>query len=187
MPKRLTLAIALLTGMALAICAMPAFTTTSPDSGSVVGTVTAVGGGACLELTNATVSFGTLPFSTRTQASSASGNPTPTFKNCGNFNERISISGTDASGINTFWQLNNHLSSNPCIDAAGATQINVYDLSFDAPPVGHVQITKTATPISTYGAGVTTPLALQLTMPCVGSSGDTQIATFSVNLTAVVA
>jgi hypothetical protein len=167
--------------------AVPAFTSIAPDSGSVVGTVTAIGGGACLELTNTSVGFGTLPFSTRTQVSSAAGNPTPTFKNCGNFLETISIAGTDASGVNSSWQLNNKLSSNPCLDATGAAQINLYDLFFDAAPIGHVKVTKIATPISTYAAGVTTPLGLQISMPCVGSSGDGQSVTFSINLTAAVA
>jgi hypothetical protein len=173
--------------VALVASVAPAFTVTAPDSGSVTGTVTAVGGGACLELTNTAVSFGTLPFSTRSQVSSGSGTPTPTFKNCGNFNETISIAGTDATGVNTSWALNNKLSTNPCLDAAGAAQINLYDLFFDASPVGRVKITKTATPISTYGAGVATPLGLQLSMPCVGSSGDGQSVSFSINLTAVVA
>lgn len=185
--RRLLLAFALLVGMALSTCAMPALSTTASDSGSVVGTVTAVGGGACLELTNPVVNFGTLPFSTRSQPSSGPGNLTPIFKNCGNFNETISIAGTDATGVNTSWLLNNKLGSNPCIDASGAAQINLYDLFFDAAPVGHVKVTKISSPISTYGAGVTTPLGLQLTMPCIGSSGDGQTVSFSVNLTAVVA
>jgi hypothetical protein len=145
-----------------------------------------LGGGACLQLTNTSVSFGTLPFSTRTQGSSGQGSPTPSFQNCGNFNESISISGSDAAGPNTTWGLTNN-SGNPCLKADGSTQINVFGLSYDAQPVGHVQITKTATPISTYAAGATTPLALQLAMPCIGSSGDGQTVTFSVNLTAAVA
>lgn len=172
---------------ALVVSAAPAFTATPSDSGSVVGTVTALGGGACLQLSNTAVSFGTLPFSTRTQGSSAQGSPTPTFQNCGNFSQIISISGSDASGVNTSWQLTSKYADNPCVDSAGAAQINVYGVAFDAPPVGQVRITKTATPIATYGAGVTTPLALQLDMPCVGSSGDGQTASFSINLTAAVA
>ena len=172
---------------ALGVSAVPAFTATPSDTGSVVGTVTALGGGACLQLSNTAVSFGSLPFSTRTHVSSGQGNPTPSFQNCGNFNESISISGTDASGVNTTWQLTNKFVGNPCIDVTGATQINAYGLVLDAPPVGHVQITETATPISTYAAGVTTPLALQLDMPCIGSSGDGQVVSFSVNLTAAVA
>jgi len=171
---------------ALGVSAVPAFTATPSDTGSVVGTVTALGGGACLQLTNTAVSFGTLPFSTRTQTSSGQGNPTPTFQNCGNLNESISISGTDASGLNTTWNLTNKV-GNPCFDAAGAQQVNVYALAFDAPPVGLVRISKTPTPIATYGAGVTTPLALRLDMPCVGSSGDGQTVSFSVNLTAAIA
>jgi hypothetical protein len=166
--------------------AVPAFTATPADSGSVVGTVTALGGGACLQLSSTAVSFGTLPFSTRTQVSSGQGNPTPTFQNCGNLNESISIAGSDASGPNTSWSLTNQ-AGNPCIKADGSTQINVYGLSFDAAPVGHVQITKTPTAISTYAAGTTTSLALQLLMPCAGSSGDGQTVSFSVNLTAAVA
>jgi hypothetical protein len=171
----------------LVVSAAPAFTAAPSNSGSVVGTVTALGGGACLQLSNTAVSFGSLPFSTRTQGSSAQGIPTPTFQNCGNFNETISISGSDASGVNTFWQLSSKYAGNPCVDPANGPQINVYGLVIDAPPVGPVRITKEATPISTYGAGVTTPLALQLDMPCIGSSGDGQIVSFSVNLTAAVA
>lgn len=171
----------------LGVSAAPGFSVTAPDTGSVVGTVTPLGGGACLELTNTTVSFGTLPFSTRSQVSSGAGSPTPTFKNCANFNEVISISGTNASGVGTSWLLNDKLFISPCLDAAGAAQTNVYDLTFDAAPVGHGKITKISTPISTYGAGVSTPLALQLSMPCVGSSGDGQSVSFSINLTAVVA
>ncbi|MFY9580725.1 MAG: hypothetical protein WAQ33_15535, partial [Gaiellaceae bacterium] len=124
---------------ALGVSVMPAFTATPSDSGSVVGTVTALGGGACLQLSSTAVSFGTLPFSTRTQTSSAQGNPTPSFQNCGNLNETISISGSDASGVNTSWQLTSK-TGNPCLDATGAAQINYYLLGFDAPPVGHVLI-----------------------------------------------
>jgi len=184
---RVLLLAALGIATALGVSVMPAYTATPSDSGSVVGTVTALGGGACLQLSNTSASFGTLPFSTRTQLSAAQGNPTPSFQNCGNFNETISIAGTDASGANTSWHLDSGFAGNPCIDARGAAQINVYGLEFNAPPVGQVRITKTATPISTYGAGVTTPLALQLDMPCVGSSGDGQVVSFSVNLTAAVA
>jgi hypothetical protein len=172
---------------ACVVTAIPAFTATPADSGSVVGTVTALGGGACLQLTSTAVSFGTLAFSTRTQGSSAQGNPTPTFQNCGNFNESISIAGSDASGVNTTWQMSSKYAGNPCVDPAGAAQINVYGVAFDAPPVGHVRISKTATPIATYASGATTPLALTLDMPCVGSSGDGQVVSFSVNLTAAVA
>jgi hypothetical protein len=179
--------VALLASAAVpALGAMPAFTATPADSGSVVGTVTAQGGGACLQLSSTAASFGTLPFSTRTQTSSGQGSPTPTFQNCGNFNETISIAGSDASGPNTSWSLTNQ-AGNPCIKADGSTQINVYGLSYDAQPVGSAQISKTATPISTYAAGATTPLALTLSMPCVGSAGDGQTVSFSVNLTAAVA
>src|SRR5262249_4338274 len=138
-------------GIATALTAsvMPAFPAAPADSGSVVGTVTALGGGACLELTNTTVNFGTLPFSTLTQLSSAQGSLTPTFKNCGNFNENISISGSDATGVNPAWQLGSKFAGNPCTDANGTALVNFYGLSFDAPPVGRVSITKTATSIST--------------------------------------
>jgi len=181
---RLMLLSALGIATALGVSVMPAFTATPASNGSVVGMVTALGGGACLQLSNTSVSFGTLPFSTRTQLSSAQGSPVPSFQNCSNFNESVSIAGSDASGINTSWQLK--VAGNPCVDASGAAQINVYGLTFDAAPVGHGRISKTATPISTYPAGVTTPLALQLEMPCFGSSGDGQVVSFSVNLTAEV-
>jgi hypothetical protein len=186
-PARVVLLATLGIATALGASGTPAFTATPSNSGSVVGNVTAVGGGACLQLTNTAVDFGTLPFSTPTQLSSAQGNPTPTFQNCGNLNESISIAGSDASGVNPAWQLSSKFAGNPCIDVTGAAQINVYGLAFDAPPVGRVQITKIATPIATYGAGITTPLALELEMPCVGSSGDGQVASFSVNLTAAIA
>jgi hypothetical protein len=172
---------------ALAVSVVPAFTATPSDSGSVVGTVTALGGGACLQLSNTAVGFGTLPFSTRTQLSSASGNPTPTFQNCGNFNESISIAGSDATGTNALWQLTTKYGGNPCVDSGGLAQTNAYGLAFDAAPVGHVRISTTATPIATYAAGAATPLALTLDMPCIGSSGDGQVVSFSVNLTAAVA
>jgi len=172
---------------ALVVSVVPAFTATPSDSGSVVGTVTALGGGACLQLSSTAVNFGTLAFSTRTQGSSGQGSPTPSFQNCGNFNETISIAGTDATGTNTLWQLSNKYGGNPCFDSAGAAEINVYGVAFNAAPVGGARITKVATPISTYAAGATTPLALTLDMPCIGSSGDGQVVSFSVNLTAAVA
>jgi len=188
-PVRVLLLAALGIATALGVSAVPAFTATPSNAGSVVGTVTALGGGACLQLSNTAVSFGSLPFSTRTHASSGPGSPTPTFQNCGNFSETISISGSDASDASMpVWRLRSRfVGGNPCIDISGSEQINVYGLAFDAAPVGQVPISTTATPISTYGAGVTTPLALQLDMPCVGSSGDGQVVSFSVNLTAAVA
>ena len=184
---RLVLLSALGIATALGVSVTPAFTAAPADSSSVVGTVTALGGGACLQLSSTSVSFGTLPFSTRTQGSSGQGNPTPTFQNCGNFNETISIAGSDGTGTNTLWHLDNRFGGNPCLDATGAAQIGVYGLEFNAAPVGQARITKTPAPISTYPAGVTTPLTLQLDMPCVGSQGDGQVVSFSVNLTAAVA
>jgi hypothetical protein len=172
---------------ALGMSAVPAFTATPSDNGSVVGTVTALGGGACLQLSDTAVSFGALPFSTPTQVSSAPGTPTPSFQNCGNFNENISIAGTDATGVNALWQLTTKYGGNPCFDSGGLAQTNAYGVAFDAAPAVHGHISKTATPIATYAAGATTTLPLTLDMPCIGSSGNGQIVSFSVNLTAAVA
>jgi hypothetical protein len=182
--KGLVLVAALVASTAFALTAVPAFTATPADSGSVTGTVTALGAGACLQLTSSAVVFGTLPFSTRTQPSMAQGNPTPSVQNCGNVNETISIAGSDATGPNTSWHLT---VTNPCVKADGSAQINAYGVTYDAASAGHAAITPNATPISTFAPGATTPVGLQLFMPCVGSSGDGQVVSFSINLTAAVA
>jgi hypothetical protein len=174
------LALAVLTAGAL-----PAFTA---DSGTIAVSITAQAPAAsCLELATppgASVSFGTRPFSRPNQTSTARGDVTPRFRNCGTTNADVTISGTDAAGASTVWALDPGFDYTCAASAARNTYLIAYFL--DSNPVRFLGKSP-ASLLAAAAPGVDHDLILDWFMPCEGSDGAGQTFSASIVLMAAVA
>jgi hypothetical protein len=175
----------ILGGIAVAVVlfvgsALPAF---SDDTGTVNATVTA--GAACITLSQTTVNFGSLNFST-SAGNNAAGQLAGSITNCGQSTESILARGTDATNTTTTWSL---------VDATGLpTPVNPCDLSspntnkyflFTFPgALSTVFLTTTNKAFNTMAAGANSALTVGVVMPCTGSSGAGQTLNFSYIYTA---
>jgi hypothetical protein len=170
---------------ALSLGAVPAFTA---DTGTITVTITAQApAAACIELATppgASVSFGTRPFSRSNQTSTARGDVTPRFRNCGTTDANIAISGTDATGASAAWTLDPGFDYTCAASAARNTYLIAYFL--DSDPVRFLGKSPTSL-LAGADPGVDHDLVLDWFMPCEGSDGAGQTFSASILLTATVA
>src|SRR6185369_8598495 len=93
-------------GSAVTITYVPADPTPTPsptpaDNGAVGADVTIPSSAACIEISTASVDFGTLPLGSADQP----GSPDITVTNCAGLSSDIYAHGSDASGTGAAWSL----------------------------------------------------------------------------------
>lgn len=143
------------------------------DSGTVLADVTMAAAAACLELSDTSISFGTLGFGAAGQPAS----PSVTLTNCATAAETLLASATDAVGSTAAWSLVD--SSATCADTLG---IDNYRLYLDSPDLtSPVSLANLGKAVQTLAAGTATAHTAHIFTPCPGSSGDGQTLTFQIN------
>ncbi len=175
--KRLSIVVGGVVGIAIFVASsLPAF---SAGSGTINATVTA--NGACLELTQASVDFGTLPFST-SGVTNNTNKAAGSVKNCSGQAEHLLGRGTDAtndSGTKR-WTLAEYTTD---ICLVGTDK---YALTANAPSAGTQLVSSADRQIGTFfpAAGDSETLNVGLVMPCTGSTGAGERENFSYVFTA---
>ena len=142
------------------------------DSGTVNADVTVAAAAACLELSDTSISFGTLGFGAEDQPAS----PTVTLTNCATTTETLLASATDATGSSATWSL---VGSGTCADALGIDNYRLNLQSQELP--GPVSLANLGKSVQTLAAGAATAHTAHIFTPCPGSSGDGETLTFQIN------
>lgn len=145
-----------------------------PSSGGTVDAdVTMAASAACLELSETSISFGTLGFGAEDQPAS----PSVTLTNCATASETLLASATDAVGLIAGWTLVD--SSATCADTLG---IDNYRLDLHSPELAApVSLANLGKSVGNLTAGAATVHTAHIFTPCPGSSGDGETLTFQIN------
>jgi len=157
----------------LALSALPAF---SADSGTVDASVEVAA--ACIQLSDTSVSFGTLPLG----ADNVQGNPKITVTNCSPSSEQLLARGTDAQGTNNaLWTLND--SGDEC---TGQPQLgpNEYSLIVQPFSVAAVRLSTANKTVQSLAGSEANLHTMFIDMACPGSSGAGQTMNMQIVYTA---
>ncbi|HJP72456.1 MAG TPA: lamin tail domain-containing protein [Candidatus Limnocylindria bacterium] len=152
-----------------------AYGSSEPGSGggTVQADVTMAAAAACLELSDTSISFGTLGFGAEDQPAA----PSVTLTNCATSSETLLASATDAVGSTATWSLVD--STETCADTLGLDnyRLGLHSQELPAP----VSLSNLGKPIQTLSSGAATAHTAHIFTPCPGSSGDGQTLTFQIN------
>jgi hypothetical protein len=147
----------------LAATLVGAVPTMAAGSGTVDAEVTVARAAACLELSTTAVSFGTLALGAENQA----GTPNIVVTNCGDGQETLFASGTNATGGDTTWTLVD--SEATCATTLGTDN---YHLALGAPGGGVLATLSTDNKsLGTFAAAATATQEARISTACPGSSG----------------
>lgn len=166
--RRAGLALAL--GGLLAANAAPTF---AADNGTVDAQVTVAT--PCITITQPSLDFGTLPFSSATTTGTSQRNVN--YQNCGDADERIWAAGTNAQGGLATWTLDD-LGNTPLCDRP----VNSYRVWLGGPIL--VNLSLVPAEIQQLAAAGSTQVPVALYMPCVGSDGVGATMSFQILFTA---
>lgn len=138
--------------------------TMAADNGTVDAEVTVARAAACLEVSTGAVDFGTLAPGT----ADAPGSPQIVVTNCGDGDETLFASGTDAAGTNAAWSLVD--SAETCADTLG---LDRYHLGLATPAGAAIASLSTANKeVATLAAAGTATHLARISTACPGSSGS---------------
>jgi hypothetical protein len=155
--------LAAILGFALIATLLGAVPTMAAGSGTVNAQVTVARAAACLELSTSTVSFGTLALGAENQA----GTPTIVATNCGDGDETLFASGTNAIGGDATWNLVD--SAATCATTLGTDN---YHLALATPGGGVLSTLSTSNKsLGTFAAATTATHEARIWTACPGSSG----------------
>jgi hypothetical protein len=164
------IAVSAIAALAFAASAIPAF---GDGSGTVSATVTAAA--PCITVSNTSLDFGALPFSTPDAVSTKRlPEGASNVASCSAQSERLFVHGTDATGPSASWTLAG-ASAGPCIVGP-----NKYGLSLRF----NFEVVPSDVQFATLPAGQSTSPEFGLTMPCTGSDGAGQTLSFQYVFTA---
>lgn len=146
---------------------------TGSDGATVDADVTMAASAACLELSDTSISFGTLGFGAEDQPAT----PSVTLTNCATVAETLLAGATDAVGSTAAWSLVD--SSATCADSLGieSFRLNLHSQELPVP----VSLESSSKSVQTLAAGASTTHTAHIYTPCPGSSGDGQTVTFQIN------
>jgi hypothetical protein len=148
---------ALMTGLVGAVPVMAA------GSGAVDATVTVARAAACLELSTSAVSFGTLALGAENQP----GTPQIVVTNCGDGDETLLASGTDATGATTTWALVD--STETCADTLGTNNYHLGLSNVAGAPIA--SLSTSGKELGVLGAAESATHVPRISTACPGSSG----------------
>jgi hypothetical protein len=187
MRKRLAVTTALAACVALIVGALPALTA---DRGTVVATVNVADATPCITLDRSTVSFGTLqladPAATATPVNDAD-NPVR-VGSCASAAEDVQLSvGQVTTTSGGTWRASGLSPANTCADGQ-----NFWQPYYATSRFGSGRLYEFGTPgapdvrLTALAAGDAENLTLRLKMPCRGSAGAGETASFTLFLLAVI-
>lgn len=143
------------------------------ESGTVDAEVTVARAAACLEVSTSSVSFGTLALGTE----NAAGTPEIVITNCGDGDETLFASGTDAIGTNAAWTLTD--SSATCATTLGTDN---YRLGLTTPAGASVATLSTGNKeLATLAAGEAPTHVARISTACPGSTGSGTTMSMQIN------
>jgi hypothetical protein len=149
-----------------------------PDGGVVEAQVSVpASGGACLELSTTSVSFGSLLFGVVDQPADDPIRVT----NCADAGARILARGTDATGPGVHWWLDGTIAT---CDGSPSLPPNHYRLTVASPAAGVRQLAIGNRDIQGLAAGASVDQTLGISTACPGSSGASTTLTMEITFTA---
>jgi len=159
--------------LGLALGATPGL---AADSGGVDAQVTVSPAAACIELSTASVDFGTLALGAENQA----GAPGITITNCGDADASLMASGTNAFGQGATWNLVD--SSATCADTLGLDNYHLALADTTGTPIA--TLSSENKELGTLLAAGSTDQVARISTACPGSSGAGKVMSMSINYVA---
>ncbi|MBI2780293.1 MAG: hypothetical protein HYX55_00665 [Chloroflexi bacterium] len=159
--------------LGLALGATPGF---GADSGGVDAQVTVSPAAACIELSTASVNFGTLALGAENQA----GAPGITITNCGDADASLMASGSNATGQAASWSLVD--SAATCADTLGTDNYHLALADTLGAPIATLSTENKA--VGTLTAAGSLDQVARISTACPGSSGAGKVMSMSINYVA---